>query len=361
MRAAVTPLVVALACGAPDHGAPDIGAPHTTGEPGSTGPGPGGSGETPTTTGDVSTSTTGLVADTSTGATTTGDLEPVCGDGLVEGVEQCDDGAANSDNAFCTIDCVVNFCGDGKLLVGWELCDEGGANSDSYGHLCSANCSPGRRCGDHIVDPEEECDLGPDNGGEVLDEQGIGCDATCDRKALRAFVTSEAFTGELGGILGADQKCLDAAAAAGLPLAYRFHAYLSTPDNPAKDRFPGPGAEPLPYVLISGEKLADSHAKLLDEGPLGEGLSVTEYGDSIYDDYVATNTSPGGGSWSKDQHCLGWQSADPMLKARAGRTYPGDPGAVGAWASNGQWINYLTFNCSANIYHLYCLELWSQE
>jgi len=361
------PSLLALLVGcseAPPRDNPELGSPLTTGDSSGTGSptsGPGGSGETPTTGSSTETSTTGTATGTTTDATssTTAELGPVCGDDLVDPGEQCDDGVANSDNAYCTKVCKLNFCGDGKLFIGWELCDSGNANSDIYGSTCSAQCTPASRCGDHIVQAEEgeECDLGADNGGPKGDVQGIQCEATCRSKSLRAFVTSQAFSGNLGGLYGADKKCRDAAAAVGLVEAYRFHAYLSTPDFSANDRFPGPAAEPLPYVLVTGKKLANSHAKLLGEGPLGEGLSVTELGTSVLNKYVATNTAPNGNSYSPDQHCLAWTSADPLLVARIGLTFPSDPGDLPAWTQGGEWISWGTRKCDKLEFHLYCLEI----
>jgi len=143
----------------------------------------------------------------------------------------------------------------------------------------------------------------------------------------------------------------------GLPESYRFHAYLSTPDFSANDRFPGPLAEPLPYVLVTGKKLADSHAKLLAEGPLGEGLSVTELGTSLYKGHVASNTAPSGNSYSPDQHCLAWTSADPLLAARIGLTFPIEPDDVPAWVQDGEWIGVVSRKCDKLEFHLYCLEI----
>ena len=200
--------------------------------------------ETPTSTGmsdDGMTSNTAGTTSSNTGSTgdgpgptgseadTTGGL-PNCGDGVVDATEACDEGSSvNDDTRFCKEDCTLNVCGDGKLFVGWELCYEGVGNSDEYGSLCNSQCEPGPRCGDHKLQPKfETCDLGLDNGKAKGDEQGILCDVSCRAQQLRGFVTATAFTGDFGGLFGADLKCQGAAAAAGLPEPERFHAFLST-------------------------------------------------------------------------------------------------------------------------------------
>lgn len=82
-----------------------------------------------------------------------------CGDGLVnKNAEECDEGPANSDTAACTSGCKAATCGDGLLQEGVELCDDG-VNDGSYGG-CAVDCSAAApRCGDGQVDAEfEECD-----------------------------------------------------------------------------------------------------------------------------------------------------------------------------------------------------------
>jgi len=282
-----------------------------------------------------------------------------CGDGVVDAAEECDNGAnANGDTLFCKEDCTLNVCGDGKLFVGWELCDEGAANSDDYGSLCDTRCEPGPRCGDNKVQAEfETCDLGPGNNGPNGDEQGILCDASCRAQRLRGFITKAAFSGALGGLFGADLKCRAAAKAAGLVEPERFHAYLSTGNTHAKERFEKV-ATSWPYVLVTGKKFADSFTTLIEAGPLGDGISVTEDGTTLTKRYVATNTQPGGLSFSDHQHCLGWTSADGALSARLGlNAVPMDSPDAGAWKAEQWWTGVNDLRCDKTFFHLYCLEI----
>jgi cysteine-rich repeat protein len=70
--------------------------------------------------------------------------------------------------------CVVGFvrteCGDGRV-TGLEQCDQGALNSDTTPDACRSDCTPAR-CGDGVADTAEECD----DGNE---ESGDGCSATC--------------------------------------------------------------------------------------------------------------------------------------------------------------------------------------
>lgn len=316
----------------------------------------------PTTTVDVgpmSTTSTSDVPETDSEEMMTTAGGPECGNGQLNEGEECDDGLdGNADTRYCKADCTLNECGDGKLFVGWELCDEGVGNSDEYGSLCGEDCQPGARCGDHKLQPDfETCDLGQDNGGREGDDQGILCDGSCKAQQLRGFVTKDSFTGDLGGFFGADLKCQTAAKAAGLADPERFHAYLSTADVDATDRFQNVVAS-FPYVLVTGTKFANNFAALVQSGPLGEGIVVTENGTSLYAQYVATNTAPGGLSFSPDQHCQGWTSAQPAYAGRVGLSgVPmGSPDAM-AWKSMQAWTGAVSWPCHKNVFHLYCLEI----
>jgi cysteine-rich repeat protein len=96
----------------------------------------------------------------------------ICGDGMVSGDEECDDGndpnrnPHNDDKAYggCTTLCRLGpYCGDG-LVNGSEICDEGPANLPSYGSPgCSFACTKTRYCGDGIVESfrDEMCEPFP--------------------------------------------------------------------------------------------------------------------------------------------------------------------------------------------------------
>jgi hypothetical protein len=100
-----------------------------------------------------------------------------CGDNHVDTLfgEKCDDGPANSDTAYggCTTQCDYGFhCGDG-IVNGSEECDDG-VNKAKYGDTtgCGPGCHKPPYCGDGHVDNQfdEKCDNGADNGHSLCSE-----------------------------------------------------------------------------------------------------------------------------------------------------------------------------------------------
>lgn len=113
---------------------------------------------------------------------------PRCGDNVIDRLkgEECDDGSFNGDQPNrCRTDCALPKCGDSIIdPVNGETCDAGTANSDSEPNRCRSNCqSP--RCGDGVKDSNEECDDG--NRGE-----GDGCNFYCESE--QRAVSSAAFS-----------------------------------------------------------------------------------------------------------------------------------------------------------------------
>ncbi|MBQ8037167.1 MAG: DUF4215 domain-containing protein, partial [Proteobacteria bacterium] len=84
--------------------------------------------------------------------------DPVCGNGVIDSGEQCDDGnKVNGDG--CSADCKteeVPQCGNGVIDSG-EQCDDGNkVNGDG----CSADCQTEEvpQCGNGVIDSGEQCD-----------------------------------------------------------------------------------------------------------------------------------------------------------------------------------------------------------
>ena len=94
----------------------------------------------------------------------------LCGDNVVEGDEECDDGNLVDEDG-CSALCVIEFCSDGVLQAGLgEECDDGNL---SNGDGCSSACVV-EFCGDGLVQPGlgEECD-----DANLFDEDG--CSSLC--------------------------------------------------------------------------------------------------------------------------------------------------------------------------------------
>jgi len=82
----------------------------------------------------------------------------LCGNGELDGAEQCDDGDDNSNSEpnACRINCTLASCGDG-VVDDDEGCDDGSANSNFRADACRSDCRPAY-CGDGLIDSAEDCD-----------------------------------------------------------------------------------------------------------------------------------------------------------------------------------------------------------
>jgi hypothetical protein len=137
------------------------------------------------------------------------------------------------------------------------------------------------------VQPPASADAAPVDGPLV--------DGQAPRK--RVFVTSQAYTGNLGGLAGADAKCQVVAGAAGVPGT--FKAWLSSATVSAAARL---GHATVPYTLVDGTVVATSWTMLVS-GNLMHAIDLTELGtrplggtsdDCFFDDttgmFVWTNS-----------------------------------------------------------------------
>ncbi len=93
----------------------------------------------------------------------------VCGDGIVNGADQCDDGNFDDDDA-CNLHCRLPVCGDGQKQ-GAEQCDDGNfLNNDGCSAVCIVEIPA--VCGNAVREALEQCD-----DGNEFDRDG--CSSLC--------------------------------------------------------------------------------------------------------------------------------------------------------------------------------------
>lgn len=131
-------------------------------------------------------------------------------------------------------------------------------------------------------------DDGSGTSGGASDAGGGGVDASTT-VPLKAFVSSETVTGNLGGVAGADALCNKLAKAAGLPGTYV--AWISTANVNAIDRLTGAG----PWQRVDGRAIAQGKGQLAT-GQLVNALDRDEKGQTppLSEDRVWTATGPNG-------------------------------------------------------------------
>jgi hypothetical protein len=92
----------------------------------------------------------------------------------------------------------------------------------------------------------------------------------------KVFVSSAVYTGDMGGLAGADEKCNSLAAAAGLTGTYK--AWLSDATESPSTRF---AKAAVPYLLVDGTLIAKNWDALTnDDKPLESAIDRTEWGES---------------------------------------------------------------------------------
>jgi len=115
-----------------------------------------------------------------------GAITDVCGNGVVEGTEQCDDGNQVNDDG-CTNACTLPVCGDGITQIGsGEQCDDGNLiNNDGCTNACRLPV-----CGDGILQAGEQCDDGNTVNGDccsstcMFESNGSACGADANQCTL---------------------------------------------------------------------------------------------------------------------------------------------------------------------------------
>ncbi len=184
-----------------------------------------------------------------------------------------------------------------------------GGCGDAYNALGSRE---GEDAGDTDAEPQAE-DAGSESSSDPV-----------DAGAKYVFVSSALFTGNLGGLEGADAKCQALAASAGLAGAFR--AWLSDSTGSPATRFTRSAG---PYLLLNGTIVANDWAQLTS-GTLAHVIDRTELNvlatptaapsdgaaPSIL--YVWTNTLENGKIDNLSAHCSDWSLASPSVYGNRG-------------------------------------------
>jgi len=233
--------------------------------------------------------------------------------------------------------------------------DQGSCETGALG-ACGAGtlqCISGAlACIPDVTPSPEVCNGADDDCNGVDDEPPV-----CTR---RVFVSSILFTGNLGGLEGADAECQ--ALADSVALGGSFKAWLSSSIAWPENRFTQLGA---PYVLLDGTVIADSWQDLTDQflqhpinlseqlGPAPVGtLTIGGPEPGQLSPVVFTNTAFDGVYANRQQRPPGaYSTCDDWSNDRG-------PAGLGATEyTNGAWTNAggSPFGCELGA-ALYCFE-----
>jgi len=237
---------------------------------------------------------TGTATDVTTGVfTSTEPLPPNCGDGQVDSDEDCDDGNDN-DNDACLSDCTPANCGDGFLHAGIEECDDGPANANDA--PCTASCLA-NVCGDGLICPAcgEECD------------GGAACEVDkCTFTHRYMFVTSDVYLAEeIGGLEGADTRCNKLVTEQDALVGRNFVAWLSSSTVSAAERI---GSTEVEYRRPDNMVIAVGTSDLLNiVTPMQVAIDYNEKGQQVVDGApVWTGTQADGLKSNASEMCDDW-------------------------------------------------------
>lgn len=155
----------------------------------------------------------------------------------------------------------------------------------------------------------------------------------------RVFVTSQTYTGDLGGLIGADSKCQVLAESANL--GSTFKAWLSDSTTSAASRLT---QSSLNYVMMNGTVIANGWSDLTD-GTIDNLLNRDENNTTRASMDVWTNTTVNGSIKSSPNTCEDWTNDSSGIQAYYGRTN---------WADY-EWTDS-NYNPCNQPRRLYCFE-----
>lgn len=162
----------------------------------------------------------------------------------------------------------------------------------------------------------------------------------------RVFVSSSKYTGNLGGLDGANDKCQALASDAGLKSSGKFKAILFSKDKGAPDL---KGCSGGYYSVDRRRKIAKSTKDLLDpDTDLDYRIEYYQTGEKRESgtSSVWTGADKEGGKFEKDKNdCRGWTSSSSGKRGRRGKLSDRDEG----------WLDDGSTDCD-NKCRIYCAE-----
>ncbi|MEZ4380746.1 MAG: hypothetical protein R3A79_05335 [Nannocystaceae bacterium] len=256
----------------------------------------------------------GTTAATTTGGTTKGVSAGGTGDSDTSGTSSTGDDREEA------------VCGDG-VVAGDEECDEGEANGDMTYGGCLVDCTLGPHCGDGAKQALELCD----ETAMIDDEPAVAC-VGCRWDAAILYVTSGVTQ---GAIASPDDFCADHVPPEVALLGWEVRAFIAESGGWPLDWLPGG-----PVVQLKGELLGSSFGKLSAVA----ATILDENGDEIKSGSgVWTNVTGSGGEPAAAADCKGWSFGEPPEKGHHGNVKDAKK-----WADTG------TSYCTAQ-HHLYCV------
>ncbi len=141
--------------------------------------------------------------------------------------------------------------------------------------------------------------------------------AYADPNEKTVFVTSATFSGNLGGLTGADDKCqAEADGPASIVPSGTYLAWLSDGTDSPDTRFT---KSAHPFMLLDGTKIAQNYTDLTD-GSILHAINIDSTGKALGQQPFWTGTKADGTTAPLSVTCTGWKDPVSYHKGMHGQT-----------------------------------------